>query len=82
MSLALGQPSKRIPTAVVDLLLQLSADQAWHPMVQDCVANHGVVPLLIEEKLSSVAELKVRFTILVNVRCRGVRAGEAEEVDG
>lgn len=60
--------SNRLPTAVVDVRLQLSADVAGHPVTKPCGAHHGVVSPLVQEQLTPVAQPYVHFAVLVDVR--------------
>lgn len=69
-----------IPSAIVDLRLQLPADQARHPVIEHRVADHRVISLLVEEELSPMTQLRIRLSILVDVWrwCEGPR--QTEEV--
>lgn len=50
-------------------------------MIQDCVADHRVVSLLIQIKLSSVTKLRIGLAILVDIRYRRKRPRASEEVN-
>ena len=59
--------SNGLPTAVVDVRLQLSTDVAGHPVTEPCGAHHGIVSPLIQEELSPVTQSYVYLAVLVDV---------------
>lgn len=44
-------------------------------MIYRRISDHGIISLLVEEELSAMSQLRIRFAIFINVRrrCEGAR---------
>lgn len=60
--------SKRLPTPHVNLTLQLPTHSRRNLVVEPHIPQQTIVPLLIEEQATVMAEPDIRFTVDVEVR--------------
>ncbi len=77
----LTKGSDRLPTAVVDVGLELPADEARDAVAKPEIAQHGVVALLVEEKLTAVTQAEVHLAVLVDVGRLAEGARQAVDVE-
>lgn len=59
--------SKRLPTAVANIRLELAADEAGHAVAKPEGAQRGVVAALVQVQLAAVAEAHVDLAVPVDV---------------
>ena len=58
-----------LPPAIVDVPLQFTANKALDTMAEPQVAQHGVIPLLVEVEQPSMTEAQIHLAVLVDVGC-------------
>ncbi len=75
------EKSDRLPTAVINIGLELPADEARNAVAEPEVTQYGVVAFLAEEQLPVVAQIGVDLAVLVDERSVVERARYPVEVE-
>jgi len=78
---SLTTPSDRLPTAIVDIRLQLPTNHTRYSMLEPDGAQESIVALLMQEQLPPMPETRIHFTILVDVGRDHPRARQVVQVE-
>lgn len=58
---------KCLPATIIDVPLKLTANEALNTMAEPQIAQHGIIPFLMEIKQPSVTETEIHLAVLVDV---------------